>query len=184
MPQDNRGESIMERGCVQIYTGNGKGKTTAMLGLALRARGAGLKVYIGQFAKCGDYCEIKAIKKYLPDIVVEQYGEGYKINCEITESDIKSAKNGFRKAVEAMCSGKYDVIMLDEINIAVHLGFLTVEEVLNMIKIKPAGVELVLTGRYAKDEIISAADLVSEIVEVKHYFNCGDHLAAREGIEK
>ena len=174
----------MEKGCVQVYTGNGKGKTTAMLGLALRACGAGLKVYIGQFAKCGDYCEIKAIKKFLPDIVVEQYGEGYDLTGKISEHDIKSAKHGFMKAVEALCSGKYDVVMLDEINIAVHLKLLTLDEVLNMIKIKPAGVELVLTGRYAKEEMIEAADLVSEIVEVKHYFNCGDHLQAREGIEK
>ena len=174
----------MEKGCVQVYTGNGKGKTTAMLGLALRACGAGLKVYIGQFAKCGDYCEIKAIKKFLPDIVIEQYGEGYNLNGEISALDIKSAKDGFSKAIKAMCSGKYDVIMLDEINIAVYLGLLNTGEILNMIKIKPAGVELVLTGRYAKDEIIAAADLVSEIVEVKHYFNCKDNLQAREGIEK
>jgi len=174
----------MEKGCVQVYTGNGKGKTTAMLGLALRACGAGLRVYIGQFAKCGEYCEIKAIKKFLPDIIVEQYGGEFALTGEISESDIKNAKNGFMKAIEAVCSGKYDVVMLDEINIAVHLGLLGLDEVLNMIKIKPAGVELVLTGRYAKDEIISAADLVSEIVEVKHYFNCADNLQAREGIEK
>ena len=174
----------MEKGCVQVYTGNGKGKTTAMLGLALRACGAGLKVYIGQFAKCGEYCEIKAIKKCLPDIVVEQYGEGFALNGEISEADIKNAKNGFMKAVGAVCSGKYDIIMLDEINIAIHLGLLSFDEVLNMIKIKPAGVELVLTGRYAKEEIIEAADLVSEIVEIKHYFNCADNLQAREGIEK
>jgi len=173
----------MEKGCVQVYTGNGKGKTTAMLGLALRACGAGLKVYIGQFAKCGEYCEIKAIKKFLPDIVVEQYGEGYKLNGELSKSDIKAAKNGFKKAVEAMRSGKYDMIMLDEINIAVFLGLIDVKDVLKMIKTKPAGVELVLTGRYARDEIIAAADLVSEIVEVKHYFNCEDNLIARKGIE-
>jgi cob(I)alamin adenosyltransferase len=174
----------MERGCVQVYTGNGKGKTTAMFGLALRACGAGLKVYIGQFAKFGDYCEIKAIKKFLPDIVVEQYGEGYELHGEISRSDIISAKTGLKKAVGVMRSGKYDIIMLDEINIAIFLGFINIKDVLKMIKTKPAGVELVLTGRYAKDEIIAAADLVSEIVEVKHYFNCADNLRAREGIEK
>jgi len=174
----------MKKGCVQVYTGNGKGKTTAMLGLALRAYGAGLRIYIGQFAKCGEYCEIKAIKKFLPDIVVEQYGEGFALNGEIAESDIKSAKNGLNQVVEAICSGKYDVVMLDEINIAVHIGLLNSDEVLNIIKIKPDGVELVLTGRYAKEEIIAAADLVSEIIEIKHYFNCENNLTAREGIEK
>ncbi len=163
-----------------MYTGEGKGKTTAMLGLALRASGAGLRVYIGQFLKDGEYSEIKALRN-LPEVFAEQYGEGFTIG-KPSCMDKAAAKAGLDKAKAAMLSERFDVIMLDEINVALLLGLLTLDEVLDMLGQKPQSVELVLTGRAAPDEIIEAADLVSEIKEIKHYYNAG--VPARDGIEQ
>jgi cob(I)alamin adenosyltransferase len=171
---------MLQKGYVQVYTGNGKGKTTAMLGLALRAAGAGLKVYIGQFLKGSEYNEIKALRTYLPTITVEQYNKGYLLG-QPSANSAQDAADGLKKAKAAMLSGEYDLIMLDEINVAVLLGLLYEEDVLELINNKPCGVELVLTGRYTTPNIIAAADLVSEIRDVKHYYNEG--VAAREGIE-
>jgi len=165
----------------QVYTGDGKGKTTAMLGLTLRATGAGLRVYIGQFLKGGDYSEIKAIKNCLPTVTVEQYGPKNLINRAPTEQDKQAALQGLEAAMQAASSGNYDIVILDEVNVTVFLELLTTEDILAFIQKKPDNVELILTGRYAKDEIIAAADLVSEITEVKHYYTAG--VAARVGIE-
>jgi len=172
----------MEKGYVHVYTGNGKGKTTAMLGLALRAYGAELRVYIGQFVKSMKYHEVTAINKFLPGIVIEQYGCGCILGRETSEEDKSAAKKGLEKAREAIFSGKYDVVMLDEINVAVHLKLLNVSSVLELIRAKPANIELIITGRYAATEIIEAADLVSEMTEVKHYYTNG--VFARGGIER
>ena len=172
----------MEKGYVQVYTGNGKGKTTAMLGLTLRACGAGLRVYVGQFIKSMEYSEIKALKEFLPMVKTEQFGTGCFIFREASQEDVDAAREGFNKAMEAMCSGEYDVVMLDEINVAVYYGMISKEEVLELIRKKPEHVELILTGRYAADEIIEAADLVSEVTEVKHYYKQG--VMARDGIER
>jgi len=173
----------MKKGYVHVYTGNGKGKTTAMLGLTLRASGAGLRTYIGQFIKNGEYCEVKSIKKYLPCVKIEQYGTSSAlINRDVTEKDIEAAQNGLRIASEAMFSGEYDVVMLDEINIAIYYNLISVDSVIELIKKKPCNIELVLTGRHAAEEIIEAADLVSEVTEIKHYYD--DNIEAREGIEK
>jgi len=169
------------QGYVQVYTGHGKGKTTAMLGLVLRAAGAGLKVYIGQFLKNMEYSEIKAIKNHLPMVEVEQYGQGYSLDDRISMEDVQTAAMGLEKATQAMLSGKYDVIALDEVNMAVLLGFVSKEALLELISKKPYGIELILTGRYAMPEIVAAADLVTEMCEVKHYYNTG--VTAREGIE-
>ena len=166
---------------MHVYTGSGKGKTTAMLGLALRAAGAGLRVYIGQFLKNMEYSEIKAIQTYLPTIDVEQYGQGYSMDGRLTEADMQAAADGMKKATAAIHSGKYDVVALDEINMAVLLGFVSIENLLGFIENKPTHVELILTGRYAMPEIVAAADVVSDIVPVKHYYNAG--VMAREGIE-
>ena len=171
----------MQKGYIHVYTGNGKGKTTAMLGLALRAAGAGLRIYIGQFIKNSESGEMKAIREKFPDINFEQYGTGLILNRAINKEDIKTAKNGLNKACEAIFSNKYDLVMLDEINVAAHLNLLAVEDIVNIMKQKPENVELVLTGRYAAAEIIEAADLVSEIAEIKHYYKKG--IEAREGIE-
>ena len=172
----------MGKGYIQVYTGNGKGKTTAMLGLTLRACGAGLRVYIGQFMKNMEYSEVRAIREYLPNAEIKQYGTGCIFNREVSRADIEPAELGLEKALEAMLSGNYDIIILDEINISVHLGLLKVSDVLDFIQKKPENIELVLTGRNACAEIIEAADLVSEINEVKHYYQKG--IMARTGIEK
>ena len=171
----------MEKGFVHVYTGDGKGKTTAMLGLALRASGAGLRVYIGQFIKNGGFSEVKAVKKYLPDIVLEQYGKGF-VFSGITSEDMSASENGLSRAAEVMLSGKYDVVMLDEINLAAFYGLIAVGGVLELIRKKPPDIELILTGRYAAKEIVEAADLVSEIRNIKHYYSKG--VTARDGIEK
>jgi len=172
----------MEKGYVHVYTGNGKGKTTAMLGLAMRAHGANLQVYIGQFVKSREYHEVETIEKCLPGITIEQYGPGFICQREVNEKDAIVIENGFKKAKEAVFSGLYDIVMLDEINIALYYKLLSVSSVLELIKTKPEHVELVLTGRYAPAEIVEAADLVSEMTEVKHYYK--DGVLARDGIER
>lgn len=174
----------MEKGYVHVYTGNGKGKTTSALGLTLRAVGAGKKVYIGQFLKTDSYHEIVALRQYLPMVTVEQYGNG---RCLITKEtakdcDYEAAKEGLKKATAALLSDEYDIVIIDEINIAMHFHLLEETEVLRLIDQKPIRTELILTGRYASKEMIERADLVSEVCEVKHYYNCG--VMARDGIER
>lgn len=165
---------------IQVYTGAGKGKTTAALGLALRAAGAGLKVYIGQFIKGRPYSEIKALKK-LKNIKIEQYGRGCFIGHKADTKDIILAKCGLNKAIRAISSRKYDVVILDEINVALHYKLLNLKEVTSLIKQTPKTTELVLTGRYAHPQVIKLADLVSHIREIKHYYKKG--VKARKGIE-
>ena len=171
----------MQKGYTHVYTGDGKGKTTAMLGLALRAVGAGLKVYIGQFIKRGEFSEVKAIREFLPGVALEQYGAGWVFAGKATESDKAAAKDGLSKAANALRSGEYDVVMLDEINVAISHGLVAVADALDLVRQKPPHVELVLTGRGAVPDIIEAADLVSEIRETKHYHH--DGVVARAGIE-
>ena len=164
---------------IQVYTGNGKGKTTAAFGLALRAAGNGLKVYIAQFAKGRNYGEIKALKK-IKNIKIEQFGRGCFIRKSPAPKDITLAKKGLKKVEETLLKNAYDMVILDEINIALKLNLLSLGELLGIIK-KNRGAELVFTGRYAHPKIIKLADLVSEIKEVKHYYNRG--IKARKGIE-
>jgi len=172
------------KGTIQVYTGNGKGKTTAALGLALRAAGYGYKTYMGQFLKGQSYGELKSVKKLSPLITLEQFGrKGF---LHVTErpgdEDVRRARLGLWKCRAAMLSGKYRIIVLDEINIALHFHLLAEKDVLAFLGQKPAGVEVVLTGRYAPVSIIRRADLVTEMKEKKHYYRKG--LAARKGIEK
>ena len=165
---------------IQVYTGNGKGKTTAALGLALRATGAGFKVYIGQFAK-GRLCsEHKALKK-LKNIKVEQFGRGCFLKHAPGQADIVSASQGLKKVKEIIAGKKYRLVILDEINIAVKCGLIPLSDLLKLIKNTPKNIELVFTGRYVHPKIISIADLVSEINEIKHYYAKG--IMARRGIE-
>ena len=168
-------------GFVHIYTGNGKGKTTASLGLALRAVGAGKKVFIGQFVKQGDYSELVAIRKFLPDITIRQFGLDSFIIGEPTQDDYKVAHDGLSEIKTVMASGEYDLVILDEINIALYFKLFTMREVVDLIGARPTKVEVVLTGRNAPKELIEIADLVTEMKEVKHYFSTGTQ--AREGIE-
>jgi len=165
---------------IQVYTGNGKGKTTAALGLALRATGAGLKVYIGQFIKSGDYCEVKALRK-IRGIKAEQFGRGCFIRKAPLKIDIDLARAGLVKAGKIIRSKVYDVVILDEINIALSLGLLKLDDVLSVLKEAPRKTEIILTGRDAHPKVIALADLVSEIIEVKHYYRKG--IKSRIGIE-
>lgn len=169
------------KGYVQIYTGNGKGKTTAAFGLALRASGAEKKVFIAQFVKGKMYAEIKAIQNYLPQIELKQYGRGCFIVNNPTEADIQAAQQGLKEIMELVKSEDYDLIILDEIFIALYYNLFPVEAVIQLIKTKPAELELVLTGRCAPDELIELADLVTEMKAIKHYYQKG--VEARKGIE-
>lgn len=172
----------MRVGYVQIYTGDGKGKTTAALGLALRASGHGLRTYMGQFMKGHQYGELAALRDD-PNITIEQSGDQHCIRREeVTAEHIAQASRGLERAREAMRSGDYQIIVLDEINVALWFGLLTVDEVLAFLAERPQNVEVVLTGRRAPAELIEVADLVTEMKEVKHYYQQG--VAARDGIER
>jgi cob(I)alamin adenosyltransferase len=165
---------------IQVYTGNGKGKTTAALGLAIRAAGAGKRVFIGQFIKGRPYSEINSLKK-LKNISIEQFGRGCFIKGKPGRKDIEMACAGLEKIPGLARQEKFDLIVLDEINIALALKLLRCADVLRVLRTLPKKVEVVLTGRNAPKEMIKIADLVSEIKEVKHYFRRG--LKARRGIE-
>jgi cob(I)alamin adenosyltransferase len=169
------------KGYIQIYTGNGKGKTTAALGLALRAAGAGKKVFFAQFVKGQIYSEVKALRQFIPLVNVKQYGLKSFIRKTPTQADIDAAKNGLKEVSEVILSGKYDIIVLDEANIAIFFGLFTSAELIEVLKQKPCDTEIIITGRYAPPELIQIADLVTEMQEVKHYYNKG--VAARKGIE-
>ena len=165
---------------IHVYTGKGKGKTTAALGLALRAAGAGLKVYIGQFIKGKDYSELKALNM-IKNIKLEQFGRGCFIKGKPGQKDIALACRGLDKTKRIIAQGIYDLVILDEVNIALRLGLLTLEDISAIIKNTPAKTELVLTGRCAHPRIIKMADLVTEMKEIKHYYRKG--IKARRGIE-
>jgi cob(I)alamin adenosyltransferase len=171
-------------GFIQVYTGNGKGKTTAALGLALRAAGSGLKTYIAQFLKGRPTGEIEAAKRLSPLVRIEQFGrEGFiTVKDGPDNEDLSRARAGLEKALEAMLSGDYRIVVLDEVNAAVHFKILPESDVLDFLDKRPAGVEVVLTGRYAPDSFVARADLVTEMTAVKHYYERG--VKAREGIEK
>ncbi len=171
----------MEKGYVQVYTGEGKGKTTASLGLALRAVCAGKKVYMGQFVKDMKYNEAKA-GKFLPDFKIEQFGKGCFFDREPSQKDIEAAEKGLDKIEGILKEGEYDIVILDEINIAVYYNLLSPTKVIQVIKKRKPEVEVVLTGRYASDIIIEYADLVTEMKEIKHYYTSG--VKARNGIER
>ncbi len=173
----------MEKGLVQVYTGNGKGKTTAALGLALRASGHGMKVLIVQFMKGGkDTGEQKAARRLSPNLDIVQVGrQGFVSKATPDPVDIKMAHEGFSAAEEALRKNEYDLVILDEINVAIDFGLLPLSALLRLIDSKPEGVELILTGRSAKPEVLEKADLVTEMVERKHYFAEG--MPARRGIE-
>lgn len=170
------------KGYVQVYTGEGKGKTTAAFGLALRAAGAGLRVFIAQFVKGLEYSELNALKRFDDLIELKQYGRGCFIFEKPEKDDIAAAKKGLEELKHVISSGEYHVVILDEVNIATHYNLLSVEDLLELIRIKPEHVEIVITGRYADEKIIDRADLVTEMREIKHYYSKG--VKARKGIEK
>ena len=164
---------------IQVYTGKGKGKTTAALGLALRSLGAGHKVYIGQFLKGRTCSELAALKK-IKGIKCEQFGRSCFVKSP-SEKDSELAKAGLDRVRKIISSKKYNVVILDEINVAVCLGLVDIKDLLRLVKKAPKRLELILTGRDAHHEVLKIADLVSNVQEIKHYFN--DGVKARKGIE-
>jgi len=170
------------KGYVQIYTGNGKGKTTAALGLALRAAGSRMKVFIAQFIKADEYSEIQALKKLSDFITIRQFGHSFFINRDPDKKDIQFAQKGLKEVKKAIGSGFYQVIIMDEATIATHYNLFSVDDLIDLINTKPDDVELIITGRMADPRILEAADLVTEMVEIKHYYHAG--VKARLGIEK
>ncbi len=172
----------MERGLVQVYTGDGKGKTTAAVGLAMRAIGKGFDVYMVQFLKGRPYGELETAKRLSPDFTLVQSGlDSFVKRGEPSEEDLRLAAEGLELAREAIMSGRYDIVILDEVSVAVDLGVLGVEEVLPLIDDRPPGVELVLTGRNAPAEFLERADTITEMKCVRHCYDAG--VPMREGIE-
>jgi cob(I)alamin adenosyltransferase len=169
-------------GCVHVYTGEGKGKTTAAMGLALRALGHDRRVFIGQFMKSAASGEVKALECF-DRVDVEQFGgSGWVLpHHQVASVHADLACGGLARASEALRSGSYDLVILDEIDVAISCGLLTTKDCLGLLDARPGDVELVLTGRWAPQALIDRADLVTEMREVKHYYRQGT--AARAGIE-
>ena len=173
----------LKKGYTHVYTGNGKGKTTAAIGLAIRAAGAGLRVYFLQIMKNFPYSELKSLEAFRPDIIVEQAGDDAFVleKREPNESEKSEIKRALKDVIDLMKQKTYDVFVLDEICVATYFKLLTAKEILDIIEQKPDDVELVLTGRYCPEEVISRADLVTEMKEIKHYYQQG--VLSRKGID-
>ncbi len=177
----NEREEKPFEGRVQVYTGDGKGKTTAALGLSVRAAGRGLPVYIGQFMKGQDYGELDGVK-LLPSVQLVQYGDpGWVYKDSIKPEQVAQAMSGLEQARAVLEAGHHHIVILDEINMAIWFGLIPVEAVIGLIDARPRQTELILTGRRADPQILERADLVTEMREVKHYFAAG--VPARKGIE-
>jgi cob(I)alamin adenosyltransferase len=172
----------LDKGLIQVYTGDGKGKTTAALGLAMRAAGQGLKVYIVQFMKgWPHYGELTTVGQQ-PNITIKQFGRPDFVDKENPDPvDVRLAQEALDQAREVVKGGEYDLVILDEVNVALEWKLLRLEDVLSLLEEKPEHVELVLTGRYAHPEVIARADLVTEMREVKHPYQRG--LSGRRGID-
>ncbi|AIS51510.1 Cob(I)yrinic acid a,c-diamide adenosyltransferase BtuR [Thermoanaerobacter kivui] len=175
----------MKKGYVQVYTGDGKGKTTAALGLAFRAVGRGMKVIMFQFLKGMATGELKTAELLKPNFEIRRFAEAKKFTWDLTKEEFEElkqkVKSEYNQLLDILKSGDYDIVIVDEAMAAIHRGLLTVEEVVRLIDEKPETVELVLTGRSAPQEIIEKADLVTEMKEIKHYFKKG--VPVRVGIE-
>ena len=165
---------------VHLYTGNGKGKTTAAIGMAIRSAGAGNAVFIAQFVKGMHYSELDVLNA-IPNICIRQYGLDCFIRELPAEKDIKAAQHGFEEVKKALNSEEYKLLILDEICIAIHYKLIDQSELLDALKNRPDHTEIVLTGRYAEEELIEFADLVTEMKEIKHYYTKG--VEARKGVE-
>lgn len=172
----------LDRGLIQVYTGEGKGKTTAALGLALRAAGQGLCVHIVQFMKGGlDYGELAALQ-HQPNISLRQFGRASFVDRQhLDPEDVRLAQEAWQHSLDALRGGAYDVVVLDELNVALDYGLLSLPQVLELLDAKPEQVELILTGRNAHPDVVQRADLVTEMLAIKHPFSRG--VEARKGIE-
>jgi cob(I)alamin adenosyltransferase len=173
----------LQQGFVHIYTGNGKGKSTAAIGQAVRAAGFNLKTYIAQFMKEFPYNELNSLKYLSEWITIEQFGgDEFVYKKELPgEEELAKAKKGLQAATEKMLSGNYDLVILDEAIVAIYFKLIKTEELIEIINKKPESVELILTGRYCPKELIELADLVTEMKEIKHYYQRG--ITSRRGIE-
>ncbi len=172
---------MKDRGYIQVYTGNGKGKTTAAIGLAVRAVGAGLKVLFAQFVKGQYYSEHKTLAK-LENLTIKQFGREGFIHSKPSQEDIDLAREGYNYILSVFEENKYDVVILDEANIAVFFSLFSADELVALMDAKPENTELIITGRYAPDKVMEKADLVTEMKEIKHYYQ--KNVLARTGIEK
>jgi cob(I)alamin adenosyltransferase len=166
---------------IHLYTGDGKGKTTAALGLALRAAGAGWRVFIGQFVKGMPYSEIELIRQRIPEISILQYGRGCFIYDNPNAEDIEAARSGLSDIGAKIAGGAYDLVVLDEVCIALHYQLFSLDELVEVLNGRPPAIEIVLTGRKAPPELVNIADLVTDMREIKHYYARG--VNARKGIE-
>ncbi len=175
---------ILKKGMVQVYTGNGKGKTTAALGQALRAAGCGLKSIMIQFMKGSRDCgEMKAVKLLSPYLTIVPTGRDCLINGDHPDPiDFECAQKALQLAREHLLKKDFDIMILDEVNVAIYYGLIDVQSILDLLDKRPEDVELIITGRYAVQEIIDRADLVTEMTEKKHYYQKG--IQERRGIER
>ena len=173
----------LEQGFIQIYTGNGKGKTTAAIGQAVRAAGFGLKSYIAQFMKEYPYNELKSLKHLEEWITIEQFcGDEFVYKKELPgKEELEKAQKGLNAAKEKMLSEEYNMIILDEALVATYFKLIKTEELIEFIEQKPENIELILTGRYCPEELFELADLITEMKEIKHY--CRKGTTSRKGIE-
>ncbi len=173
---------MLRQGLVMVYTGDGKGKTTAALGLAMRAMGHGKRVYFLQFMKGSkEYGEVQ-LAPQLPLLTLVQSGlESFVIKGNPSQEDLRLARAGLELAKQAVNSGSYDLVVLDEVNIALDYELFPLQEVLQLIKHKPGQLDLVLTGRYVPEAVLAVADMISEVREVRHHYASG--VEARAGIE-
>lgn len=171
-----------KKGFVHVYTGDGKGKTTASIGLAIRALGAGYKVLFAQFIKERACSEHKALQRFAPHIEIKQYGCGFIFCNKPSTNSIDKARHGINEIKDIVDKGTYDLIILDEANVALHYNLFSLDDLIEIIDRRHPSTELVITGRYAKQEIIERADLVTEMVCIKHYFEKG--IKSRQGIEE
>ncbi|MDD3888409.1 MAG: cob(I)yrinic acid a,c-diamide adenosyltransferase [Syntrophomonadaceae bacterium] len=174
--------TLAKRGLVMVITGNGKGKTTSAFGQALRAIGQGYRVCMIQFMKGRKYGEVLAAEKYLPNFTYYQFGlDSFVMRDNTAPVDIEYAQQGLEKAKEVINSGEFDLVILDEINVAVNFNLIPKDEVLQVVHSKPADLDIMLTGRYAFEELKELADMVSEVTEIKHHYAAG--IKDRAGIE-
>jgi len=168
---------------IQVYTGNGKGKTTAAIGQVIRAAGNGMKTFFAMFMKDYSYSELKILNRLSDFIEIKQYAnDKFVFRKKLPSSSLKEeVKNGLSECINKMKSGKYEIMVLDEVLVSIYFQLLELEDLINLIEQKPEAVELILTGRYCPEEIIDLADLVTEMKEVKHYYNKG--VLSRKGFE-
>jgi len=172
----------LKQGLIQVYTGEGKGKTTCSLGLAFRAVGQGFQVFMVQFLKTDDTGEVQAAQRLTPNFTIQSFGvKGFPRLTDPDPETLEAARQAFVVARRVILAGEHDLVILDEVNLALAYGLVPLTEMLEVLRQRPPYVEVVLTGRSAPEELLAVADLVTEMVPRKHYWEAG--VKARRGIE-